>query len=107
MNYFVNATLKVLQGGSLDAKDKFSFDHPPILSQADWEQLLDKTWADVENLASLIERLPEKMLWETFVDERYGNYYRCLHGPIEHCHHHLGQIALMKSIITQAEKSAR
>ncbi len=106
MNYFVNATLKVLQGGPLDAKDKFSFDHPPILSQADWEKLLDKTWADVENLASLIERLPEKMLWETFVDERYGNYYRCLHGPIEHCHYHLGQIALMKSIITQAEKSA-
>ena len=36
MNYFVSATLKVMHGGPLDAKDKFSFDHPPIASQQDW-----------------------------------------------------------------------
>ena len=102
MNFFVSATLKVLQGGPLDAKDKYSFDHPPILSEEDWEKLLEKTWADAESLASLIERLPEKTLSEPFVDERYGSYYRCLHGPIEHCHYHLGQIALMKSMIAQA-----
>ena len=41
MNYFVSATLKVLHGGPLDAKEKYSFDHPPILSHEDWEKLLE------------------------------------------------------------------
>jgi hypothetical protein len=62
MNYYVSATLKVLQGGPLDAKDKHSFGLPPIQSQEDWDQLLDKTWADAEALASLIEQLPESQL---------------------------------------------
>ena len=103
MNYFVDATLKVLQGGRLDAREKYSFDHPPVQSQEDWEKLLDKTWADAENLASLIEQLPESQLWESFVQKEYGNYYRCLHGPIEHCHYHLGQIALIKKILLQKD----
>ena len=99
MNYFVAATLKVLQGGPLDAKDKFSFDHPPIASQQDWESLLEKTWSDAENLALAIEQMPENQLWEHFVDEKWGSYYRCLHGPIEHCHYHLGQIAMLKTML--------
>ena len=105
MNYFVSATLKVLHGGPLDAKDKYSFDHPPVQSQEDWEKLLDKTWADAENLASLIEQLPESQLWETFVKKKYGNYYRCLHGPIEHCHYHLGQIALIRRMLEDEDSS--
>ena len=99
MNYFVAATLKVLQGGPLDAKDKFSFDYPLIASQQDWESLLEKTWSDAENLAFAIEAMPESQLWEHFVDEKWGNYYRCLHGPIEHCHYHLGQIAMLKTML--------
>jgi hypothetical protein len=99
MNYFVNATLKVMHGGPLDGADKFSFDHPPIASQQDWESLLEKTWKDAEDLAVAIEEMPESQLWEDFVDEKWGNYYRCLHGPIEHCHYHLGQIALIKSML--------
>src|SRR5450432_4761002 len=59
MNYYVNAVLKVLQGEPLNARDKYSFDHPPILSQEDWEKLLDKTRTDAETFASLIEQLPE------------------------------------------------
>ncbi len=103
MNYFVSAVLKVLQGGSLDAKDKYSFDHPPIQSQEDWEKLLDKTWTDAENIARLIEQLPESKLWEIFSEEKYGNYYRNIHGIIEHIHYHLGQIVLIKKIILQSD----
>ncbi len=35
-HYFVQAVLKVLQGEPLNASDKLSFSHPPILSQRDW-----------------------------------------------------------------------
>lgn len=99
MNYYVSATIEVLRGGSLNAKDKLSFDCPPISSQDDWERLLNKTWADAEELASLIEQMPDSQLSDNFVDKQYGTYYRCLQGPIEHCHYHLGQIAVIKTIL--------
>ena len=101
MNYYVIAILKVLEGGPLDAHDKYSFDHPPVLSQDDWEKLLDKFWADAETFASLVEQLPESKLWEIFSDEKYGNYYRNIHGVIEHLHYHLGQIVLIRKIVLQ------
>jgi len=99
INYYVSTILKVLEGATLDAHDKYSFDHPPINSQEDWEQLLNKTWSDAERLAPLIEQLPENKLWETFVEEKYGNYYRNFHGVIEHTHYHLGQIVVIKKLL--------
>lgn len=103
MNYYVSAVLKVLQGEPLDAKDAFSFDLSPISSQEDWELLLLKTWNDAEQFANLMEQLPESILWENLSDEKYGTYYRNLHGIIEHTHYHLGQIALLKKILLQAD----
>jgi hypothetical protein len=98
-NYYITAVSKVLQGEPLNAKDTLSFEHSPIASEAGWEQLLNKTWADVENFATLIEQLPESKLEEDFTNKQYGNYYRNLHGIIEHVHYHLGQIVLIKKIL--------
>jgi hypothetical protein len=105
MNYYVSAVTKVLEGEMLNASDKFSFDHPPVNSQDDWEKMLDKTWTDAENFVRLIEQLPEAKLWEDFSEGKYGNYYRNLHGIIEHCHYHLGQIVLIKKILLQTDKT--
>jgi hypothetical protein len=105
MDYYVIAILKVLEGGPLDAHDKYSYDLPPIHSQDDWEKLLDKFWNDAEKFASLVEQLPDSKLEETFSDEKYGNYYRNIHGVIEHFHYHLGQIVLIKKILLQADKN--
>src|SRR5688572_21641630 len=100
-NYYVSEVLKVLKGEPLKAHDKFSFDCPPIQSQDDWNKLMDKTWTDAENFAALIEQLPESKLWEIFIAEKYGNYYRNIHGIIEHTHYHLGQIVLIKKLQSQ------
>jgi hypothetical protein len=100
-NYYVSAVSKVLEGEPLNASDKYSFDLSPILSQEDWEILVNKTFTDAENFANLIEQLPESKLWDDFSDKKYGNYYRNLNGIIEHIHYHLGQIILIKKIILQ------
>lgn len=100
-NYYVSIMLKVLQGGQLIGSDKFSFDCPPINSQQDWDQLVNKAMADAEQFATLVEQLPESRLSENFADEKYGNYYRNLHGVIEHTHYHLGQINIIKKLIAQ------
>ncbi len=101
VNYFVRAALQVLNGGPLDAKDKFSFDLRPIECRDDWERLLNTLWEDAERLAELIERMPEDMLWEDFANDKYGSYYRNLQGIVEHNHYHLGQIALIKAMIAR------
>ncbi len=103
-NYYVSAVLKVLQGEPLNAKDKYSFELSPILSQEDWENLLNKTWTDAETFTSLVEQLPDNKLDQIFCDEKYGNYYRNIHGIIEHTHYHLGQIVLIKKILLQTEE---
>ena len=41
IHYFVHAVLQVLEGGPLDAHDTFSFTHPPITNDADWQELLE------------------------------------------------------------------
>ena len=102
INYYISAVTKVLQGEPLTAHDKYSFDLPPIQNQEDWEKLLNKTWSDAENFFKLIKQLPENKLGEMFSDEKYGNYYRNIHGIIEHTHYHLGQIVLIKKILLQS-----
>lgn len=102
MHYYVRVVLGVLDGGPLDAHDKYSFELPPLRSQAEWDQMLEALWADAERFASLVEQFPESKLWEDFTDKKYGNYYRNFHGIIEHCHYHLGQIVLIKKILARA-----
>src|SRR5262245_49461083 len=57
IHYYVSTIIKVLEGGPLDAHDRFSFDCPPVQSQEDWNNLLDKVWTDAEKLATLIEQV--------------------------------------------------
>jgi hypothetical protein len=95
VNYFVAVALKVLQ-------DKLSFDLPPIQCQEDWDAMRAKALDEAEQFAALVEQMPESRFWEVFKDEKYGNYYRNIHGIIEHTHYHLGQIAVVKKILQQA-----
>lgn len=103
INYYAAGILKVLQGGPLDIRDKYSFDLPTIQSDDDWQALLNKMWTNAETLATLVETLPASKLEEIFVEEKYGTYYRNLQGFVEHTHYHLGQIVLIKKLL--AEKS--
>jgi hypothetical protein len=103
MNYYMKVVYAVMQGGPLDAKDRYSFDLPPIRSQQDWDHLLENVWRDAENFARAIEELPAEKLAGEFADAKYGTWYRNLHGIIEHTHYHLGQIVLLKKLILSQE----
>jgi uncharacterized damage-inducible protein DinB len=103
IDYYVVAILSVLKGEPLTASDKYSFDHPPVQSEEEWNSLLEKLWSDAEKFAELVEELPERKLLETFSEEKYGNYYRNFQGVIEHTHYHLGQIVLIKKLLLNSE----
>lgn len=104
INYYVDAILGVLQGKPLTAHDKYSFDLPPINSQADWEGLLEKVWKDADKMIETVATMEESKLAEVFVLEKYGNYYRNLTGMCEHSNYHIGQISLLKKIIREGNR---
>lgn len=101
INYFTEALIRVLENEPINAHDKYSFDHPPISSQEDWDKMLQKVWDDAETAAQLIEKLPESKFEEVFGEEKYGTYFRNIHGIIEHTHYHLGQVALVKKLLLE------
>lgn len=100
IHYYIIGINQVFKGGTLDIKDKFSFDFPPIHSQVQWEDFLTKFWNDAEEFALLVEQMPDKKLDEGFVDVKYGTYKRNIEAMIEHSYYHLGQIVLIKKQLT-------
>lgn len=98
-NYYTEAIIKVLDGGPLIADDEFSFNHPSIKNQEEWDILLEKVWMDADTLASKVEQLPDEILTQDFAGNKKYTYYRYLNGNIEHLHYHLGQIALIKRMV--------
>jgi uncharacterized damage-inducible protein DinB len=103
IHYYINGINNVLRGGTLDIKDKFSFDFSAIESQNDWETFLTKFWNDSEEFANLVEKMSEEELKGIFVDEKYGTYQRNIDAMIEHSYYHLGQIVLIKKIVINPE----
>ncbi|MEZ4803751.1 MAG: DUF1572 domain-containing protein [Gelidibacter sp.] len=101
IHYYIAGVLKVLQGGTLDISDKFSFDMQPIISQDEWESLQNQLWKDAERFSELVAELPDDKLNGVFVEETYGTYLRNIDGMIEHAYYHLGQIVLIKKLLLE------
>lgn len=99
IQYFIVGINVVFEGGTLDIKDKYSFDFPEISSQEQWDQILEKLWIDAETFANFIANFTYKKLNEAFVDEKYVTYQRNIDAMIEHSYYHLGQIVLIKKML--------
>jgi hypothetical protein len=99
INYYIAGIQNVFDGGTLDIRDKYSFDLPALQSEQDWINLKIKLFNDAEIFANSIEKLSDDKLQLDFVDAKYGTYQRNLDGMIEHCYYHLGQVVLLKKIL--------
>ncbi len=106
VNYYIAGMANVLEGGTLDIRDKYSFDYPPIKSNEDWRNLVNKFCTDAERFIRLIEIMTEEQLNQPFVDEQYGNYLRNINAIIEHTYYHFGQVVIIKKMIKAAAKNA-
>ena len=98
IHYYVRGVSQVLNGGKLEIKDKFSFDHPVVSSQEEWENFLKTIYDEAEQFADQIDQLHDELLFTDLDDPKWGDYYRNLHGIIEHAHYHLGQIVILKKL---------
>lgn len=99
INYYVEGVLQVFEEGTLDIKDKYSFDAPKITSEDDWNTLKKNLLKNTEAFATHIESMSEAQLEAVFVDEKYGSFRRNIEGLIEHSYYHFGQLSLIKKMV--------
>ncbi len=101
INYYIEGINTFFEGGKLEIKDKYSFDLPSITSEAMWSAFTEQLCANAETFAAHVEKMPERQLEEVFVDKNYGDYQRNIEGMIEHGYYHLGQITLIRKLISE------
>ncbi len=101
INYYLEGLLNAFENGRLDISDKYSFDLPPINSAIEWMDLGKRFLDNAEKFADKVEAMDDKIFDQIFIDEKYGTFLRNIEGVIEHSYYHLGQIVLLKKIITQ------
>lgn len=99
IHYYLKGTMDGIKNGELTIRDKFSFDHPTLSTESDWQDFKNTMWAEAKEFILLIEKLDDQLLHSDFIDKKYGSYYRNLMGIIEHTHYHLGQIVGLKKMI--------
>lgn len=99
INYYLEGLLQVFGGGSLDIRDKYSFDMPPLSTEADWKNLVLALEKNAEAFATYIDAMENADLDAPFVKAEYGDYRRNIEAVIEHSYYHLGQISLIKKMI--------
>lgn len=99
INYYIEALIKVLQGGSLEAKDSLSFTMKPLKDEEEWVTLRQNIYENIILFSDLVKTLSQENLKQVFVKDMYGTYERNIQGLLEHSHYHMGQIAILKKLI--------
>ena len=100
VNYYLVGLLQVFDGGELTIKDKYSFDAPPIQSAADWDSLVAELLTNAQRFVDKVALMDDNDLAAAFVRPEYGTYLRNIEAVIEHSYYHLGQISLLKKMVS-------
>ena len=100
VHYYIAGILNVFNGGNLDIKDIYSFDFPPKNTIEQWHSFLAVFWTEAASFIQKLEEMDENTLNSIFVKKEYGTYYFNINTLIEHSYYHLGQIVLIKKLIS-------
>ena len=100
INYYLEGLLNAFENGKLEISDKFSFDAPPVNSESDWNKMISDFLSNSEKFVHYVEQMEDSVFDQPFIDPRYGTYLRNIEGVIEHSYYHLGQISLIRKLIT-------
>lgn len=95
IDFYNLVVLDRLLGTSRAFQHEESLQTPSIHSTAEWLQLQQKYFENVDRLHAAILDFPDDRLFET---TSRNTPYKNLHGVVEHIHYHLGQISLLKKI---------
>lgn len=100
VHYYIAGILNVFNGGNLDIKDIYSFDFPPLETIEQWHSFLAVFWTDAVAFTQQLEEMEENTLNSIFAKKKYGTYHFNINTLIEHSYYHLGQIVLIKKLMS-------
>lgn len=100
INYYLGGLLNAFEKESLEISDKYSFDVPPINSELEWSELTADLLNNAEKFADEVEKMDDGLFDKIFIEEKYDTYLRNIEGVIEHSYYHLGQISLIRKMIS-------
>jgi len=72
INYYLEGLLNAFENGKLEISDKYSFDLPPIIAEADWNKLVADFLNNSEKFANKVELMDDSYFDQPFIDEKYG-----------------------------------
>ena len=97
--YWNGIIMQRLKGSNPSIPEINGFNVGELQSENDWQKLKERTHESFIQLASLVKHFPEEKLEETYAEGK-SSYYKNFQGIVEHAHYHLGQIVILKNIIT-------
>jgi hypothetical protein len=101
VNYYLEGLTEVLDGGALTISDKQSFNMPPLHTEIEWEKMKSDFLSNAEKFADKVELITDHQLDLPFVKESYGTWHRNIEAVMEHSYYHLGQMVLIKKMVSQ------
>lgn len=100
VRYYISGLNHAFEKGTLEISDRYSFDAPELRNDDDWNALQMGLWEDAERFAQLVERMPGEQLDRIFIDKKYGTFRRNIEAMIEHGYYHLGQVSLIRKLLS-------
>jgi len=101
INYYLEGLLHAFETGKLEISDQFSFDLPPMQSEQDWQNLFKDFLSNAEKFAQKVEEMDDALLEQPFLDGKYGTNLQNIEAVIEHSYYHLGQLSLIRKILSE------
>ncbi len=93
------ATRRLLGDAEFEIDDQTNFP-----SSRDWAQTIQRLEQSQQALLQAVNQFPDERLSEPVPSNRFRyTFYTLLHGIIQHDIYHLGQIALIKKVISDRE----
>lgn len=99
INYYLNGLLEAFATGELRIHDRYSFDMPPLTSDADWDARIAELLLHAKEFAQAVEAMDDDAFDQAFIKPEYGTLGRNIEAVIEHSYYHLGQIALIRKLL--------
>lgn len=98
ITYYVRVVEHRLLGTNFDPSHAESFRLKNLEGDIDWQQQLSLLEHAIQDLADAVTKMDDSRMGDA-LKPTGDSVYKSLHGVIEHCYYHLGQIVSVKKLL--------
>jgi uncharacterized damage-inducible protein DinB len=98
--YWNGIIMQRISGETPVIPEENGFDAPYLSNEEEWNALKEKTHQSFLQLAEKVKNFPEEKLMNNYSPEIKSTIYRNIQGAVEHAHYHLGQIVILKNLLS-------